>query len=133
MKEKLKARLLAVLPSVRALGQWLLLSGLTGLACGLAGAAFTWCVAEATALRTAHPWLLFLMPIAGLVIVWTYRAAGMENDSGTNQIIASVRGKERPPVRLAPLIFLGSVLTHLTGGSAGREGADPHGNAAADL
>ena len=45
------------------------------------------------------------------------------NDSGTNQIIASVRGGERPPVRLAPLIFLGSVLTHLTGGSAGREGA----------
>ena len=123
MTGKLKARLLAVLPSVRALGQWLLLAGLTGLACGGAGAAFTWCVARATALRAAHPWLLFLMPLAGLVIVWSYRTLGMANDSGTNQIIASVRGGERPPVRLAPLIFLGSVLTHLTGGSAGREGA----------
>ena len=123
MKEKLHARLLAVLPSVRALGQWLLLAGLTGIACGGVGAAFTWCVAQATALRTGHPWLLFCMPAAGLVIVFSYRIAGMENDSGTNQIISSVRGDARPPVRLAPLIFFGSVLTHLTGGSAGREGA----------
>lgn len=123
MVEKLKARLEAILPTLRTLGQWLVLSGLAGAACGLAGAAFTWCVAQATALRGAHPWLLFCMPIAGLIIVWSYRTAGMENDSGTNQIIASVRGGERPPARLAPLIFLGSVLTHLTGGSAGREGA----------
>lgn len=123
MGAKLNGRILAAGPSVRALGQWLLLAGLTGVACALAGAAFTWCVAQATALRGAHPWLLYGMPLAGLVIVFSYRAWGMENDSGTNQIIASVRGETRPPVRLAPLIFLGSVLTHLTGGSAGREGA----------
>ena len=123
MKERIKARLLTALPSARALGQWLLLSGLTGVACGLTGAAFAWCITYATATRAAHPWLLFCMPIAGLLIVASYRAAGMGNDSGTNQIIASVRGAERPPLRLAPLIFLGSVLTHLTGGSAGREGA----------
>ena len=123
MKEHMKARLSAALPSARALGQWLLLSGLTGIACGLAGAAFAWCVSYATAMRAEHPWLLFCMPLAGLTIVACYRAAGMGNDSGTNQIIASVRGAERPPLRLAPLIFVGSVLTHLTGGSAGREGA----------
>ena len=123
MLEKLRQKLLHALPTLRALGQWLGLAGLAGAACGLAGAAFTWCVAQATALRAAHPWLLFAMPLAGLAIVWSYRTAGMENDSGTNQIIASVRGGERPPVRLAPLIFLGAVLTHLTGGSAGREGA----------
>jgi len=123
MTEKVKARLRTVLPTARALGQWLLLAGLAGLACGVVGAAFTWCVAQATALRAAHPWLLFCMPLAGLAIVFSYHRAGMENDSGTNQIIASVRGDTRPPVRLAPLIFFGSVLTHLTGGSAGREGA----------
>mgnify|MGYP001031045598 FL=1 len=123
MTEKIKARLNAILPTLRTLCQWLLLAGAAGTACGLAGAAFTWCVAQATSLRGTHPWLLYCMPLAGLVIVWAYRAAGMENDSGTNQIIASVRGGERPPARLAPLIFLGSVLTHLTGGSAGREGA----------
>ena len=102
MTEQIKARILAILPSVRALAQWLVLAGLTGIACGLAGAAFTWCVAQATALRSAHPWLLFCMPVAGLIIVFSYRTAGMANDSGTNQIIASVRGRERPPLRLAP-------------------------------
>ena len=123
MAEKLKARLSAILPSILTLGRWLVLAALTGTACGFAGAAFAWCVAWAATLRRAHPWLLFCMPLAGLLIVWSYRAGGMENDSGTNQIIASVRGGERPPARLAPLIFLGSVLTHLTGGSTGREGA----------
>ena len=123
MLNKLNKYLRAALPSARALFQWLGLAALTGLACGLAGAAFTWCVAQVTALRAAHPWLLFCMPLAGLLIAACYRGARMENDSGTNQIIASVRGQERPPLRLAPLIFLGSVLTHLTGGSAGREGA----------
>lgn len=123
MKERAKARLLMILPSTRALGQWLLLSGLTGIACGLAGAAFAWCITFVTATRIAHPWLLFCMPLAGLIIVASYWVAGMGNDSGTNQIIASVRGAERPPLRLAPLIFLCSVLTHLTGGSAGRAGA----------
>ena len=123
MGERLKNRIREVLPSVLALLRWLVLAGLTGLACGLAGAAFSWCVAKAAALRGDFPWLLFFMPLAGLAIVFCYRITGMENDIGTNQIIASVRGGERPPVRLAPLIFLGSVLTHLTGGSAGREGA----------
>ena len=123
MLNKLNKYLRAALPSVRALFQWLGLAVLTGLACGLAGAAFAWCVAKATALRTDNPWLLYCMPLAGLLIAACYRGARMENDSGTNQIIASVRGHGRPPVRLAPLIFIGSVLTHLTGGSAGREGA----------
>ena len=123
MMNKLTQYLRAAFPSVRALFQWLGLAALTGLACGLAGAAFAWCVAQATALRAAHSWLLFCMPLAGVLIAALYRGARMENDSGTNQIIASVRGGERPPLRLAPLIFIGSVLTHLTGGSAGREGA----------
>ena len=123
MLEHLRGCIRRALPSALTLLRWLALAGLTGIACGLAGAAFAWCVARATALREAQPWLLLCMPLAGLAIVWSYRAWGMENDSGTNQIIASVRGGTRPPLRLAPLIFLGSVLTHLTGGSAGREGA----------
>ena len=70
MTEKLKARLEAILPTLRTLGQWLLLAGLAGTACGLAGAAFTWCVAQATALRGAHPWLLYCMPL------WTMKLFG---------------------------------------------------------
>lgn len=109
--------------AVRTLLRWIAVSCLVGLVCGLVGAAFAYTIAGVTAARGQLPWLLFLMPAAGLVIVWSYKTLGMENDSGTNQIIASVRGEERPPLRLALLIFLGSALTHLTGGSAGREGA----------
>ena len=100
MIDRLRARLAAVLPTLRALGQWLALAGLTGLACGGAGAAFTWCVAKAAALRAAHPWLLFLMPLAGLAIVFSYRAAGLENDSGTKPILALIHISEptRPAV-----------------------------------
>jgi H+/Cl- antiporter ClcA len=109
--------------SLVELARWLVLAGLTGVVCGVAGAAFHHAVDAVTQMRGQWPWLLYLMPAAGLVIVWSYRVCGLENDSGTNQIIASVRNGQRPPLRLAPLIFLGSVLTHLTGGSAGREGA----------
>ncbi len=79
-----------------ALLRWLVVSGLTGLACGLVGAAFYYAIAGVTAAREQFPWLLFLMPAAGLVIVWSYKALDMENDSGTNQIIASVRSGEKP-------------------------------------
>lgn len=103
--------------------RWLVLAGITGLVCGVAGAAFSHALTAVTALRESRPWLLFFMPLAGLLIVWIYQVCGMENDSGTNQILTSVRGGQRPPLRLAPLIFIGAALTHLTGGSAGREGA----------
>lgn len=103
--------------------RWLAVGGLTGLVCGLAGGAFSYVLAWVTQAREANPWLLFCMPLAGLLIVWSYQALDMSNDSGTNQIIASVRSGEKPRLRLALLIFFGAALTHLTGGSAGREGA----------
>ena len=111
------------MPTVRAWIHWSVLAVATGLVCGAAGAAFSHAITLVTAWRGQFPWLLWCMPLAGLIIVGLYQGAGMENDSGTNQIIASVRSGQRPPLRLAPLIFIGSVLTHLTGGSAGREGA----------
>lgn len=120
VKEDTRRRLLEV---AAAFARWLAVAGTTGAVCGLVGAAFYHVVAWVTAARGAHPWLLFLMPAAGLLIVWCYKAAGLENDSGTNLIIASVRGGERPRFRNAALIFLSTALTHLTGGSAGREGA----------
>lgn len=119
----LPAQLLSGERTLRTLLFWLGVSALMGLACGLVGAAFHHAVDAVTALRRAHSWLLFCMPLAGLAIVGLYHAAGMDNDSGTNQIIASVRSQKRPPLRLMPLIFISTVLTHLTGGSSGREGA----------
>lgn len=123
MKERIKHRILHSWETAKTLLFWLVVAGIVGVVCGAAGGIFHIAVDEATTLRGHLPWLIYLLPFAGLIIVWTYRISGMENDSGTNQIIASVRGGKRPPLKLAPLIFLGSVITHLFGGSAGREGA----------
>lgn len=118
--EDTRRRLLEV---AAAFARWLAVAGIAGVVCGLVGAAFYHAISWVTAARGEHPWLLFTMPAAGLLIVWCYKAAGLENDSGTNLIIASVRGGERPRFRNAALIFISTALTHLTGGSAGREGA----------
>ena len=107
---------------LKALGKWLVLALITGVACGLVGAAFHIGVSRATALRAAHGWLIFLLPIAGIAIVWLYRALGTEG-LGTNAILDEVQHGEGVTLRLLPSIFLATVLTHLTGGSAGREGA----------
>lgn len=112
-----------VLEVETAFARWLAVAGITGVVCGLVGAAFYHVISWVTAARGEHPWLLFMMPVAGLLIVWCYKAAGLENDSGTDLIIASARGGERPKFKNAALIFIGTALTHLTGGSAGREGA----------
>ena len=123
MEQKVKNFLSRAWDIVKTLLFWLFVACIVGVICGVVGGLFHLALNGVTALRQDHWWLVFLLPLAGLVIVWTYRVCGMENDSGTNQIIASVRGETEPPLRLAPLIFLGTVLTHLTGGSAGREGA----------
>ncbi len=67
--------------------------------------------------------MVWLLPAVGIVIVAAYKYCGMDNDKGTNMILVSVRSEEKPPIFTAPLIFLSTVLTHLAGGSAGREGA----------
>ena len=109
--------------AVLTLLRWIVVGGLTGLVCGLAGGAFSYVLSWVTQTRQANPWLIFCMPAAGLIIVWSYQVLDMANDSGTNQIIASVRSGEKPRLRLALLICWSAALTHLTGGSAGREGA----------
>ena len=78
---------------------------------------------QATALRLAHPWILWLLPVGGVVIVALYRCLHMEG-KGTNNIIESVHFGKNVPILLVPLIFIATCITHLLGGSAGREGAE---------
>lgn len=110
------------MPLIRFL-RWLLLACGLGLVIGLVGAAFYHSIRIVTALRLAHPLLLLLLPAAGAGIVLLYRVCGMENDRGTNLVLVAARQAEPMHLRTAPLIFLSTVLTHLVGGSAGREGA----------
>lgn len=94
-----------------------------GFIIGLVGIAFHWTLEWATEFRTEHPMILWLLPLGGLAIVLAYRLAGMEKDRGTNFILVAVRSNEAVTLKTAVLIFFSTVMTHLLGGSAGREGA----------
>ena len=106
----------------KALGKWLLVSGIAGILCGLLGSAFHLGVDLANALRLAHPWLIWLLPVAGLAIAGIYALFSVEGQS-TNSIISEVQSGKGLKWSLIPSIFLSTLLTHLVGGSAGREGA----------
>ena len=103
--------------------KWLVLSGITGLCCGVIGSLFHLCMEFATEFRTGHSFMVYFLPVAGLAIVFLYSICGLKNDPGTNIIITSIRTEGKIPVRMAPLIFISAFITHLFGGSAGREGA----------
>ena len=103
--------------------RWLILSCGLGLLVGLVSTAFYYGILYATQLRMTHPLILLLLPVAGAAIVLVYRVCDMEKDRGTNLVLVAVRQAQPMRLRTAPLIFLSTVLTHLVGGSAGREGA----------
>ena len=107
---------------IQALVKWLLVALVVGVACGALGSAFHIGVERATELRGEHPWLLWCLPPAGLLIVGFYRLTRTEGQ-GTNDIIDAVHLGKGLTLKLLPAIFFGTVLTHLCGGSAGREGA----------
>lgn len=103
--------------------KWLIIAIISGIVIGICGSGFHILLDLAAEKRAEYPFLLFLLPIGGLVIVWLYQMAGMSEDKGTNGIIRGARGEETVSVKKAPLIVVATALTHLLGGSAGREGA----------
>ncbi|HEY4186155.1 MAG TPA: chloride channel protein [Polyangia bacterium] len=106
-----------------ALGEWTLLGALVGMVCGAASALFLWLLERATSFRVTHPAIVYTLPFAGLAIGWLYERFGRSIKGGNNLVIDTIHddGPEIP-LRLAPTVLLGTVLTHLFGGSAGREG-----------
>ena len=122
-----KKKILSALQNRRdellTLAKWVVLAVLTGVGVGLVGVCFHHAVDWATEARHTYPWLLYLLPVAGLAIVWLYHLAGVKQDRGTNLVLQAVRGEAPMAFRTAPLIFIASTLTHLCGGSSGREGA----------
>ena len=105
-----------------AMAKWVSVAITTGIFCGIIGSMFHHGVHIATELRAEHPWLLWCMPIAGLAIVGFYKLTKTEGQ-GTNDIIEAVHHGKGLSILLLPAIFVGTILTHLSGGSAGREGA----------
>ena len=120
--ERIKKRAAHIMTYAAALVKWMTVGALVGGVGGLVGSLFHLGVNYATGVREAHPWVLYLLPVGGLVIVCLYRITKMEG-KGTNAVIESVHFGREVPIWLVPLIFIGTVITHLCGGSAGREGA----------
>jgi H+/Cl- antiporter ClcA len=117
------------------MAEWLFLGVLTGVACGIASAAFLHALDWATRARLDHEALVYALPLAGLVVGAIYDRFGKPIKGGNNLVIDTVH-EDSPqlPLRMGPMVFLGTVLTHLFGGSAGREGtAVQMGASLADL
>lgn len=107
---------------VRTFVLWAAAGLVIGALGGLIGTAFCYAIREATQLRGAYPWLLYFLPAGGLLIVWLYRLRGM-HPTDTNGVLLAIHAPTSIPGSTAPLIFVGTTITHLFGGSAGREGA----------
>lgn len=108
---------------VLSLLKWIIFAVVVGIVIGVIGALFHEAIDYGTQLRESHPWILYLLPLTGLLIVFSYRITGMADDLGTEYIIRVAQDGKPLRFRTAPLIIIATVLTHFGGGSAGREGA----------
>lgn len=108
---------------LKHLVRWTLLIIPVALVIGSAVAFFLWLLSSAIHIRFAHKWLLFLLPLAGLLIHFIYRLVGGSSEKGNNLIMEEIHQEGGGvPKRMAPIILFTTVITHLFGGSAGREG-----------
>ena len=121
--EHLKTFFTPSVKNVILLIRWLITAIFTGLLVGAVGTLFYYAMNFVTGYRTAHPILIYLLPFAGLLIIFLYRVSGQYNNTGTNLVLSSIQSDNHISVKVAPLIFVSTLITHLFGGSAGREGA----------
>jgi H+/Cl- antiporter ClcA len=103
--------------------KWFVLSLPLALVIGSLVALFLFLLEKATQIRWQNEWLLYFLPVAGVAIVWLYKFRGKNAEAGNNLIMDEIH---KPgggiPARMAPFVLLTTVVTHLFGGSAGREG-----------
>ena len=99
-----------------------IISLFVGIICGIVGVAFHLAVDFVTEFRGENPWVLYTLPVLGAVIAFMY-AKFNPGDKGTDGIFVAAENGDKLPIAIAPTIFIGTVLTHLGGGSSGREGA----------
>lgn len=103
--------------------KWILICFIFGILAGASSSLFLYTLNWATEFRESHLWMVFLLPIAGLAIGYLYHYYGNDVSKGNNVILEEY---EKPhtiiPLKMAPMVYIGTILTHLFGGSAGREG-----------
>ncbi len=116
------------------IGKWLVIAGSVALLAGSASAFFLIALDHATGWRESHRWIVWLLPLAGFGVGWVYHRLGKAVDGGNNLIIDEIHDPDKVvPLRMAPLVLGGTVVSHLFGASVGREGtAVQMGGALAD-
>ncbi len=108
---------------IKVFVKWILISLIVGATGGVVGSVFHISIDYVTELRGIYTWLLFLLPLGGIVIAAIYRICRRYGHIDTNRVLNAVKRDEKVPLVMAPLIFISTIITHLLGGSAGREGA----------
>lgn len=103
--------------------KWLVIGSAVGIIIGFVGTFFHFCSGFAETFRNSHTWILFFLPLAGVVIAYFYDLMHYSHDKGTNLVLLAVRDNKIMGIRHAVCIFVATVITHLCGGSSGREGA----------
>ena len=103
--------------------KWIAIAVVLGAIIGGIGSVFYKLLGLVEKTRIENEWIIFLLPLAGVIIVFLYRLCEKKDQLNTDLILLSVRGRKDIPILMAPLIFVSTLLTHLCGGSAGREGA----------
>jgi H+/Cl- antiporter ClcA len=110
-------------PALPYLFKWLCISLIIGALVGTASAGFLQSLEWVTHFRENHVWLIAFLPVAGFLIGFLYHHLGKDIEAGNNLLIDSIHDpKEIIPFKMAPFVYLGTIVTHLFGGSAGREG-----------
>jgi H+/Cl- antiporter ClcA len=114
--------------------KWIALAAIVAVCAGTASALFLFALAWATDWRTAHLWIVWFLPLAGFAVGWIYLRFGTSVEAGNNLLIDEIHDPRKIiPLRMAPLVFGGTVMSHLFGASVGREGtAVQMGGALAD-
>ena len=103
--------------------KWLFFSLFVGAVGGVIGALFHICLEHVTEIRIENSRLIYFLPLAGIAIAGIYKLFSSKGKLDTNRIIKASAGNGEVPFIITPLIFVGTAITHLFGGSAGREGA----------
>ncbi len=112
-----------ILQTIRYLLRWVPIAALAGVMGGTASAVLLVSLVWATDTREAHKWLIALLPVSGLLVGAMYKYLGASVEAGNNLILDEIHDPKRTiPIRMTPLILVGTFMTHLFGGSAGREG-----------
>lgn len=121
--ERIKDYAERVFRNIKTFLKWVCIAVITGVVVGIFSVMFSMCLTWATNVRENHLYMVFLLPFAGCFIVFLYKIFNYSNNKGTNLVLSTIHADGKLEFKMAPLIFISTVITHLFGGSAGREGA----------